>query len=156
MTVTVGLYDAGYTRLKDRIDAMGLDIEIRAFDEDGNFDIGEGKVPAADAEIDYLWLGPDLAGGSLGSLPFDLALACKRIDVLQTFNAGLDNPAYKKLSDKGIRICNSSAQSVAIAEYSVARLHHQPIKAIVRSAFHQTQTHGTDPSMLLSQRGPAA
>ena len=62
MTVTVGLLDAGYTRLKDRIDAMGLDIEIRAFDEDGNFDIGGAKVPAADAEIDYLWLGPDLAG----------------------------------------------------------------------------------------------
>ena len=59
MTVTVGLFDAGYTRLKDRIDAMGLDIEIRAFDEDGNFDIGGAKVPAADAEIDYLWLGPD-------------------------------------------------------------------------------------------------
>ncbi|MEC8201686.1 MAG: NAD(P)-dependent oxidoreductase, partial [Pseudomonadota bacterium] len=122
MTVTVGLFDAGYTRLKDRIDAMGLDIEIRAFDEDGNFDIGGGaKVPAADVEIDYRWLGPDLAGGSLGSLPFDVALACKRIDVLQTFNAGLDNPAYKKLSDKGIRICNSSAQSVAIAEYTMAQ-----------------------------------
>ncbi|MEC7575044.1 MAG: NAD(P)-dependent oxidoreductase [Pseudomonadota bacterium] len=121
MTVTVGLFDAGYTRLKDRIDAMGLDIEIRAFDEDGNFDIGGAKVPAADAEIDYLWLGPDLAGGSLGSLPFDVALACKRIDVLQTFNAGLDNPSYKKLSDKGIRICNSSAQSVAIAEYTMAQ-----------------------------------
>mgnify|MGYP001162725335 FL=1 len=120
MTVSVGMFDTGYTRLKHQIDAMGLDIDIRTFDKDGNFNISGAKVPAADAEVDYLWLGPDLAGGSLGSLPFDIALACKRIDVLQTFNAGLDNPAYKKLSDKGIRICNSSAQSVAIAEYTMA------------------------------------
>ena len=108
MTVTVGLFDAGYTRLKDRIDAMGLDIEIRAFDEDGNFDIGGAKVPAADAEIDYLWLGPDLAGGSLGSLPFDVALACKRINVLQTFNAGLDNPAYKSCPTKAFAFATAA------------------------------------------------
>ena len=84
MTVTVGLYDAGYTRLKDRIDAMGLDIEICAFDEDGNFDIGGAKVPAANAEIDYLWLGPDLAGGSLGSLPFGLVEGVQIAHMLQT------------------------------------------------------------------------
>ena len=120
MTVSVALFDAAYERLGARIDAMGLDIEIRTFDKDGNFDISGTKVPAAEAEVDYLWLGPDLAGGSLGSLPFDVAIACKKIDVLQTFNAGLDNPAYKKISDKGVRICNSSAQSIAIAEYVMA------------------------------------
>jgi phosphoglycerate dehydrogenase-like enzyme len=120
MTVSVALFDAAYERLGARIETMGLDIEIRTFDKDGNFDIGGTKIPAAEAEVDYLWLGPDLAGGSLGSLPFDVAIACKKIDVLQTFNAGLDNPAYKKISDKGVRICNSSAQSVAIAEYVMA------------------------------------
>ena len=39
MTVSVGLFATGYERLKARIDAMGLDIEICAFDGDGNFDI---------------------------------------------------------------------------------------------------------------------
>ena len=120
MTVTVSLFDAARERLADRLDALDLDIDIRTFDQDGNFDIDGRKVPASEVEIDYLWLGPDLAGGTLGSLPFDVALACKRVGVLQTFNAGLDNPAYKKLSDKGVRICNSSAQSVAIAEYTMA------------------------------------
>lgn len=120
MTTTVALFDAAYERLGARIDAMGLDISIRTFDKDANFNVDGTKIPAAEMEVDYLWLGPDLAGGTLGSLPFDVALACKKIDVLQTFNAGLDNPAYKKISDKGVRICNSSAQSVAISEYVLA------------------------------------
>ena len=120
MTVSVGLFATGYERLKARIDAMDLDIEICTFDSDGNFDISGEKTAASEVTLDYLWLGPDLAGGTLGSLPFDVALACKKIDVLQTFNAGLDNPAYKKISDKGVRICNSSAQSVAISEYVMA------------------------------------
>lgn len=120
MTVTVALFDAARERLAARLDALDLDIELRTFDKDGNFNIGGTKVPAAEVEVDYLWLGPDLAGGSLGSLPFDMARNCKKIGVLQTFNAGLDNPVYKEVSDKGVRICNSSAQSVAIAEYVMA------------------------------------
>ena len=120
MTVTVGLFDTGYERLKARIDAMELDIQICAFDSDGNFNISGKKTPASEVKLDYLWLSPDLAGGTLGSLPFDVALACKKIDVLQTYNAGLDNPAYKQISGKGVRICNSSAQAVAIAEYVLA------------------------------------
>ena len=36
---------------------------------------------------------------------------------LQTFNAGLDHPFYAELAGKGTRICNSSAQGVAIAEF---------------------------------------
>ena len=120
MTVLVGLFQAGYARLKSRIDNMGLDIDIATFDETGSFDLDGIKKPASEVALDYLWLSPDVAGGILGKLPFEVALACKKIDVLQTFNAGLDNPAYKQLSDRGIRICNSSAQSVAIAEYVMA------------------------------------
>ncbi len=120
MTVSVGLFDAGYARLKSRIDGIGLDIDIVTFDKNGEFDLNGKKTPASEIELDYLWLSPDLAGGRLGKLPFEVALSCKKVDVLQTFNAGLDNPAYKKISDKGIRICNSSAQSIAIAEYVMA------------------------------------
>ena len=120
MAVTVALFDAARARLSERLDALTLDINLITFDADGNFDIDGRKVPATEVEVDYLWLGPDLAGGSVGNLPFDVALACKHVDVLQTFNAGLDNPAYEKIVSKGIRVCNSSAQSVAISEYVMA------------------------------------
>lgn len=120
MAVRVGMYEKALARLRDRIDALKLDIEIVTFDDSGAFTIGGVKRPPEEVELDYLWLSPDLAGGSLGNLPFDVALCCKSVRVLQTFNAGLDNPVYKKISDKGTRICNSSAQSVSIAEYVMA------------------------------------
>ncbi|MCP5155094.1 MAG: D-2-hydroxyacid dehydrogenase [Ectothiorhodospiraceae bacterium] len=120
MPVSVGLFDVSAKRLRERIDALGLDIVLRPFDAEGRFEIDGRKVSPAEVELDYLWLAPDLAGGTVGNLPFEVALACKRIDVLQTFNAGLDNPAYRRLAEKGVRICNSSAQSVAIAEYVMA------------------------------------
>ena len=65
MTVSVGLFATGFERLKARIDAMDLDIEICTFDSDGNFDISGKKTPASEVTLDYLWLGPDLAGDLL-------------------------------------------------------------------------------------------
>jgi phosphoglycerate dehydrogenase-like enzyme len=53
---------------------------------------------------------------------FDLSLALRSAKVLQTFNAGLDNPFYKQLAAKGTRISNSSAQAVAISEYVFGQL----------------------------------
>lgn len=120
MTVTVGLFDATWERLRERIEALGLDIAVRTFDRDGNFDVDGTIVPPSEVDLGYLWLAPDLAGGDFGNLPFEVALACRKVEVLQTFNAGLDNPAYRQIADRGVRICNSSAQSVAIAEYVMA------------------------------------
>ena len=68
MTVSVGLFDAGYARLKSRIDGIGLDIDIVTFDKNGEFDLNGKKTPASEIELDYLWLSPDLAGGRLGKL----------------------------------------------------------------------------------------
>ena len=120
MAVTVGLFEKTYDRLFKRLEDLKLNIEIRTFDKDGFFKINGEKIPASKTELDYLWLSPDLAGGCYGNLPFEIALTCKYIDVLQTFNAGLDNSAYKEISRKGVRICKSNAQSVAIAEYVMA------------------------------------
>ena len=120
MPVRVGMYEGALKRMRDRIDPLKLDIDIVTFDNEGKFAIGGKALAPEETDLDYLWLSPDVAGGSLGNLPFDVALRCRSVKVLQTFNAGLDNPVYKKISDKGTRICNSSAQSVAIAEYVMA------------------------------------
>lgn len=40
---------------------------------------------------------------------------------MQTFNAGLDHPAYRAIMERGIRITKSDAQAVAIAEYVLAQ-----------------------------------
>jgi len=122
MTVTVGMYEASLAHIGDRLDALDLDLRVLPFDKTGNFQIDGVATPPEQVDLDYFWLSSHISVGGATDTAFDVALACKSINVLQTFNAGLDNPVYKKISDKGARICNSSAQGVAIAEYVMAQV----------------------------------
>ena len=122
MTITVGMYEASLAHIGDRLDALGLDLRILPFDKNGAFQIDGVATPPEQVDLDYFWISSHITADGATRMAFDVALACKSIGVLQTFNAGLDNPVYKQISDKGTRICNSSAQGVAIAEYTMAQV----------------------------------
>lgn len=122
MPVTVGLYEKALARVAPRLAPLGLDIDFRTFDAAGNFTTDGKAVPPSDMALDYLWLSPDISAEGIQKMAFELALGLKSLGVLQTFNAGLDNPYYKKISDKGVRIVNSSAQAVGISEYVLANV----------------------------------
>jgi phosphoglycerate dehydrogenase-like enzyme len=122
MLVTVGKYDKGLEHIGERLKTLGLDIKLATFGKNGKYRIDGTEVAPADAAIDYLWLNSNINLDNFQAGAFDIALATKSIGVLQTFNAGLDHPFYKKIAAKGTRICNSSAQGVAIAEYVMAQV----------------------------------
>jgi len=122
MTKTLGMYAASHAHIGDRLNALGLNLDVVCFDKSGMFDIDGAKQQPEDVELDYLWLSSHLNPDKAMPTAFDVARRLKRLDVLQTFNAGLDNPAYGDISAKGVRICNSSAQGVAIAEYVLGQV----------------------------------
>ena len=120
MPVTVAIYDKALELIGERLDALDLDIVVHPFSKDGWVPTEGVDIPSSEREIDYFWLSPRISADGALAKAFELALGSKSVGVLQTFNAGLDNPHYKKLADTGIRICNSSAQAVAISEYVMA------------------------------------
>ena len=122
MPVTVAMYDKSFEHIEAPLNALNLDIVVHTFGDDGQFQINGAAVAPGDVDVDYFWLSSHVNDGGFRGKAFNLVLDCKSVGVLQTFNAGLDNPAYKKISDKGARICNSSAQAVAIAEYTMAHV----------------------------------
>jgi phosphoglycerate dehydrogenase-like enzyme len=122
MAFTVGMYEKSLAHIGDRLNALKLDIKVLPFDGSGRFLIDGTATAPENVDLDYLWLSSHINADNAQKTAFDVALACRSIGVLQTFNAGLDNPVYKKISDKGTRICNSSAQGVAIAEYIMAQV----------------------------------
>ena len=122
MPVTVGMFDKSYEHIRDRLDALGLDIRVHTFRQDGKFRVDGREALPRDVAVDYMWLTSHLNAAGFRDRAFDLVLDCKSVGVLQTFNAGLDHPFYKKVSAKGTRICNSSAQGVAISEYVLAQV----------------------------------
>lgn len=117
MTATVAMYDKALEHIGKRLDALGLDIKVHTFGKDGRYRIDGRSTAPADVTVDYLWLSQQINADGFQAGSFELALATRRISVLQTYNAGLDHPFYKAISAKGTRICNSSAQAVAISEY---------------------------------------
>jgi len=122
MTVTVAMYEKSRDHIGERLNALNLDIAVVTFDRNGQFLIDGKQFSPADIAVDYVWLCAHLNHDKALQTAFDTVLACQSVDVLQTFNAGLDNPFYREAANKGIRICNSSAQGVAIAEYVMAQV----------------------------------
>ena len=122
MPVSVGMYAKSYDNIKTRLDALQLDIDVIPFNLDSKYLINGRETDPADVDLDYLWLSPELSLEGGLKKAFEIALTTRSIKVMQTFNAGLDNPSYKKVSAKGVRLCNSSAQAIAISEYVMAQV----------------------------------
>lgn len=125
MPVSVALYDKTLDRIKPQIDALGLDITLHPYTAEGLFaPLTDDAMPTkpSDMDIDYLWLSPDHSSDGTLSTACTLAKDLRSLKVLQTFNAGLDHPGYRPIADRGVRICNSSAQAIAISEYVMAHV----------------------------------
>ena len=122
MPVSLLMYDKALARIGDRLRAKGLALTIGTFDKSGNVTLGgETKAPG-EVAVDYVWFSSDMNQDGYQQGGFDVALGLKSARVLQTYNAGLDHPFYKQISAKGTRICNSSAQAVAISEFVFGQL----------------------------------
>lgn len=147
MAVKVGMYERGNEAIGARLSALcreqGLALEVLTFDAEGMFDIAGTKVPPAAVDLDYLWLSPEISADKIQAPAFELAATLRAVRVVQTFNAGLDHPAYKRIAARGITICNSSAQAVAISEFCFAHTlaHYHPLQK--RAELQATRTWAT-------------
>lgn len=122
MTITIAMYEKSWAHIGERLQALGLDADVVTFDKHGLFSIDGKKTAASEVDVDYFWLSAHLNQDDAQQIAFDTVLACRSVGVLQTYNAGLDHPFYQDVANKGIRLCNSSAQGVAIAEYVMAQV----------------------------------
>lgn len=122
MTVRVAMHERSLEHIGARLEALDLDIDVATFDKDGHFRVGGANIQPAELDIDYLWLSSHASRDGGQQTAFETVLACRSVGVLQTYNAGLDHPFYRTAADRGIRICNSSAQGVAISEYAIAQV----------------------------------
>jgi phosphoglycerate dehydrogenase-like enzyme len=97
--------------------ALDGDLDIVTIDAAGVLRRGGQPIDTADPEI--FWISLDLY--KAGTLPafFGQILKGTRGRWAQVFAAGLDNPVFKMVMGKGIRLTKGSAQAPAIAEYVV-------------------------------------
>lgn len=128
MTVTLAVHRDALEALGDRLQAAAPGARLAVYDASGVRVEGAAVDPAA-LDVDLMWLSPHVlreAGvpdreAAMGGA-FALAHGLRSLNVLETFNAGLDDPRYAGLARAGVTVCNSSAQGVAIAEYVMAQV----------------------------------
>lgn len=106
--------EAALKRVGDRLTAIAPDLDIVTVSPDGTL---SHSADAVDPEL--YWMSLDAFGAGLGHF-FKHIGQGTRGRWVQTFNAGLDNPVFRILFEKGLRVSKSSAQAPPIAEYVVA------------------------------------
>ena len=105
-----------YQRLADRIHGIAPDLEVVTMDAEGRLARDGAAVTAEEIDPELFWISRDLFGG--GYLPYFRALRdAPNARWVQTAFAGVENPAFKVLPEKGVKVSNSSAQAPAIADF---------------------------------------
>mgnify|MGYP000090619367 CR=1 FL=1 len=104
------------TQLANFTDKVNL-FEMQA---DGSVTHGGEPVSLADIDIHCGWLSSDIMAAKLTRDYAISLLKSSTLEWVQSLSAGLDDPFFTKLAEKGIRLSNSDAQAPAIAEYVVA------------------------------------
>jgi len=108
-------------RVESRLRDSGLALEL--------YIVEEGTIRRNGAAVEQGAARPEVVWASLDTYPraqfrpfFGAALETPGVKWLQTFNAGLDLPIFRDIVRKGVRLTNSSAQAVAIAEYVMGQV----------------------------------
>src|SRR6266403_5013175 len=101
---------AAYGRIADRLPAVAPQAEIvtavstDAYERDGQ------PIAAGDVNPEVIWLSLDsFAAGTLGQL-FGRLMKAQAPRWTQIMAAGIDNPMFRSIMEKGVRISKSSAQ----------------------------------------------
>jgi phosphoglycerate dehydrogenase-like enzyme len=115
------LHRDAYERVSDRLDDFAGKVRFLCLQADGSFSHAGGPAERGNFSPEGFWLSMDMARDGLMKQSFDLMCA-GTVRWMQTFNAGLNSPRYRDLIEAGVRITNSSAQAVAIAEYTLAQV----------------------------------
>lgn len=126
---TILIEAQAFRRLVTELRAIDAALEFILMQPDGSLTFNGKNISASDGEPEIAWLNVGLAQAQMIQTYVKTVLSAGTIKWLQTFNSGLDHSFYENLFAAGIRISNSNAQAVSIAEYVIANLlaHYQNI-----------------------------
>ena len=109
-------------RIEAALRATGLPLELLTVDDAGAFELDGAPIERDAVTPDIAWLSLDIYAARQVPLLFEVALKSGTVGWLQSAFAGLDQAAFRQIFDQGVRLSNSDAQSIAIAEYVIANV----------------------------------
>lgn len=116
------LFETAYDRLKDGLAPLKNTVEICQMTKEGTIHLNGVDQDLNTFEPDLAWLSMDLMYHGKVAEFATLVSNSSSLKWVQTANAGLDNPIYRKIAATGTRLSNSDAQALSIAEYVLAQV----------------------------------
>jgi phosphoglycerate dehydrogenase-like enzyme len=111
---------AASERVRGRVATIAPDAEIVTAVSEGVYELAGEPIAVEAINPEVVWLSLDsYASGTLGQL-FGRLMKSEAPRWTQIMAAGIDNPMFRTIMEKGVRISKSSAQATPIAEYVVA------------------------------------
>jgi phosphoglycerate dehydrogenase-like enzyme len=111
---------SAYDRIKPRLDRVAPNLDIVTAAGADAFERGGQKIAPEAANPDLVWLSFDTLAAGLIPVFLQRLLQANNPKWVQIMFAGLDNPVFKQVMAKGIRLTKSSAQALPIAEHVIA------------------------------------
>jgi phosphoglycerate dehydrogenase-like enzyme len=111
---------SAYDRIKPRLDQIAPNLDIVTVAGGDAFERGGQKIAPEAANPDLVWLSFDTLAAGLVPVFLQRLLQANNPKWMQIMFAGLDNPVFKQVMAKGIRLTKSSAQAPPIAEHVIA------------------------------------
>jgi phosphoglycerate dehydrogenase-like enzyme len=111
---------AAYGRVGDRVAKVAPGAEVVIAGPDDAYELNGKPIDKDAIDPEVVWLSLDsYASGTLGSL-YGRLMKAQAPRWTQIMAAGIDNPIFRNIMEKGVRLSKSSAQATPIAEYVVA------------------------------------
>ena len=116
------LHGGALRRVEERLRGLKLPLELYVVDPDGTIRLDGVAVEQAEVRAEVVWASLDTFAGAQFRPFFGVAMENPGVKWFQTFNAGLDLPIFGDIVRKGVRLSNSSAQAVAMAEFVMGQV----------------------------------
>ncbi len=111
---------AAAERVRGRMATVAPHVQIVTAVSADTYELAGSPIKVEDINPEVVWLSLDsYASGTLGQL-FGRLMKTEAPRWTQIMAAGIDNPMFRSIMEKGVRISKSSAQATPIAEYVVA------------------------------------
>jgi len=109
--------EPAYQRVAAAIEPMKDRFELAIVDTDGKITCDGATLDVDSAQPDWGWLSGEASFGPGGRNLFVALLKSPNLSWVHTGAAGLDNPIWAQLVDKGATLTTGHGQAISIAEY---------------------------------------
>jgi phosphoglycerate dehydrogenase-like enzyme len=111
---------AAFGRVSERLAKVAPKAQVVTAGADDAYELDGQPIDKDAIDPEVIWLSLDsYASGTLGGL-YGRLMKAQAPRWTQIMAAGIDNPIFRNIMEKGIRLSKSSAQATPIAEYVVA------------------------------------